>query len=115
MPGLQFLDGDSYNTLFSAHGIVMIADKSDYRYAMGVDHFIYGWVFFGIVIFILFAIGNLFAEDEPQQDARPATREGGGAAVQGRSRKPDRNAGAWNGEQDQIAAAFLRRIAAFSL
>ncbi len=25
MPGLQFLDGDSYNTLFSAHGIIMIA------------------------------------------------------------------------------------------
>ena len=25
MPGLQFLDGNSYNTLFSAHGIIMIA------------------------------------------------------------------------------------------
>ncbi|MDJ0754765.1 MAG: cbb3-type cytochrome c oxidase subunit I [Ardenticatenaceae bacterium] len=24
MPGLQFLDGDAYNTLFSAHGIIMI-------------------------------------------------------------------------------------------
>ena len=46
-----------------AYGIVMIADKSDYKYAMGVDHFVYGWVFFGIVIFILFALGNLFAED----------------------------------------------------
>lgn len=46
-----------------AYGIVMIADMSDYQYAMGVDHFIYGWVFFGIVIFALFALGNLFAEE----------------------------------------------------
>lgn len=25
LPGLQFLDGDNYNTIFSAHGIIMIA------------------------------------------------------------------------------------------
>lgn len=45
-----------------AYGIVMIADLSGYKYALGVDHFIYGWVFFGLVIFALFALGNLFSD-----------------------------------------------------
>ncbi len=47
-----------------AYGIVMIAHLSDYRYALGVDHLIYGWVFFGVVIFALFALGNLFSDEE---------------------------------------------------
>jgi EpsI family protein len=45
-----------------AYGIVMISHLSNYRYAQGVDHFIYGWVFFGFVIFLLFWIGNLFSD-----------------------------------------------------
>lgn len=45
-----------------AYGIVMIAHYSDYKYALGIDHFIYGWVFFGLVIFALFAVGNLFSD-----------------------------------------------------
>ncbi len=47
-----------------AYGIIMIAHLSDYRLAMGVDHFIYGWVFFGVVIFALFFIGNLFSDHD---------------------------------------------------
>lgn len=47
-----------------AYGIVMISHLSDHRYAQGIDHFIYGWFFFGIVIFVLFAIGNMFADDD---------------------------------------------------
>lgn len=53
-----------------AYGIVMIAHLSDYKYAMGVDHFIYGWVFFGVVIFALFALGNLFSDAD---DTAPIT------------------------------------------
>lgn len=45
-----------------AYGIVMISHLSNYKYAQGVDHFIYGWVFFGLVIFVLFWIGNLFSD-----------------------------------------------------
>jgi exosortase A len=40
-----------------AYGIVMLAHLSDMKLAVGVDHFIYGWVFFGIIIFILFGVG----------------------------------------------------------
>ena len=47
-----------------AYGIVMIAHLSDMKYATGVDHLIYGWLFFGVVIFILFYIGS-FWQDKP--------------------------------------------------
>lgn len=57
---------------FRAYGIVMIAHLSDYKYAMGVDHFIYGWVFFGVVIFALFTIGNLFSDVDDTADTPPA-------------------------------------------
>jgi exosortase A len=64
-----------------AYGIVMIAHLSDYRYAMGVDHYIYGWVFFGVVIFILFAIGRTFSDidDEPEASLAAASNRSGEA------------------------------------
>ncbi|NWG40065.1 MAG: exosortase A [Hydrogenophilaceae bacterium] len=49
---------------FRAYMIVMIAHLSDMKLALGVDHFIYGWVWFGIVMLILFWIGSFWREDE---------------------------------------------------
>ncbi len=43
-----------------AFGIVMLGHFSDMRLAAGADHLVYGWVFFGIVMFCLFAIGARF-------------------------------------------------------
>src|SRR6185295_5239153 len=40
-----------------AYMIVMIAHLSDMRLALGIDHLIYGWLFFGIVMLLLFWIG----------------------------------------------------------
>lgn len=45
-----------------AYGIVMIGHFSGMQYAVGADHLLYGWVFFGIVIFILFWIGSFWAD-----------------------------------------------------
>jgi exosortase A len=45
-----------------AYGIVMLADLSDYKLAVGVDHLIYGWLFFGVVMLLLFWLGSLFRE-----------------------------------------------------
>jgi len=45
-----------------AYGIVMIAYLSDMRIATGVDHILYGWVFFGIVMLLLFWFGSLWRE-----------------------------------------------------
>ena len=47
-----------------AYGIVMIAHLTEMKYAVGFDHFIYGWLFFGLVMFILFWIGSFFREEE---------------------------------------------------
>ena len=46
-----------------AYMIVMIAHLSDMKLALGVDHLIYGWVFFGIVMTLLFWIGTFWRED----------------------------------------------------
>ena len=37
-----------------AYMIVMIGHLSNMEYAVGVDHLIYGWIFFGLVMLILF-------------------------------------------------------------
>lgn len=44
--------------------IVMIGHLSGMRLAVGVDHIIYGWLFFGLVMFLMFWIGNFWREDE---------------------------------------------------
>lgn len=47
-----------------AYMIVMIGHLSGMRLAVGVDHIIYGWLFFGLVMFVMFSIGRLWQEDE---------------------------------------------------
>lgn len=47
-----------------AYMIVMIGHLSDNKLASGVDHLLYGWVFFGIVIGLMFWIGACWREDE---------------------------------------------------
>lgn len=47
-----------------AYMIVMLGHHSGNTLAVGVDHLIYGWVFFGVVIMIMFAIGMRWREHE---------------------------------------------------
>ncbi len=47
-----------------AYMIVMLGHFSGNKLATGVDHIIYGWVFFGIVILLMFMIGARWAEPE---------------------------------------------------
>ena len=49
-----------------AYMIVMLGHLSDMTLAVGVDHLIYGWVFFGLVMLILFTIGSKWRD--PDQD-----------------------------------------------
>ena len=46
-----------------AYAIVMIGHLSANELATGVDHLIYGWVFFGMVLFAMFWVGARFRED----------------------------------------------------
>jgi len=53
-----------------AYMIVMIGHLSNNRFAVGVDHILYGWVFFGVVMFLMFAVGARWREPPAQlQDA----------------------------------------------
>ncbi|MDE2366364.1 MAG: EpsI family protein, partial [Betaproteobacteria bacterium] len=47
-----------------AYLIVMTGHLSDMRLAVGIDHLIYGWIFFGVVMLLLFWIGSFWREDE---------------------------------------------------
>jgi len=50
-----------------AYMIVMIGHLSDMRLAVGVDHIIYGWLFFGLVMFLMFWIGGFWHEEKQEQ------------------------------------------------
>jgi len=45
--------------------IVMIGHYSGMELAVGVDHLIYGWVWFGIVMFAMFWIGSFWQDKQP--------------------------------------------------
>jgi exosortase A len=53
---------------FRAYGIVMIAHLSNNRLAVGVDHIVYGWLFFSMVTVALMAIGLLFRDRGPWRE-----------------------------------------------
>lgn len=64
-----------------AYMIVMIGHTSGMQLATGVDHIIYGWAFFGLVMFIMFWIGSYWREDEAPAPAPAvaAVRDAAGA------------------------------------
>jgi len=68
-----------------AYMIVMIGHLSDMQLAVGVDHLLYGWVFFGVVMLLMFWIGSFWREDAPRAagDANASTSD----APQGADRR----------------------------
>ncbi len=70
---------------FRAYMIVMLGHLSNNKLAAGVDHLIYGWVFFGLVIGLMFWIGARWVD--PYEDAAtpspgyPATTGGASAGA----------------------------------
>jgi EpsI family protein len=55
-----------------AFGIIMIGHYSNMKLAVGVDHIIYGWIFFGVVILLLFWFGSLWQEPVEQPSSTAA-------------------------------------------
>ncbi|RZI84056.1 MAG: exosortase A [Rubrivivax sp.] len=53
-----------------AYMIVMLGHLSGNKLAVGVDHLIYGWVFFGIIMLAMFMIGSRWSDPDP--DIQPA-------------------------------------------
>lgn len=68
-----------------AYLIVLVGHLSNNEIATGVDHLVYGWLFFGIVITALFFIGARWSEpDAPAADRLRAVGGGGGRPSAGR-------------------------------
>ncbi len=59
-----------------AYMIVMLGHLSGNTIAVGVDHLIYGWVFFGVVIMLMFMIGSRWSEPEAATQAPAPLRAG---------------------------------------
>ena len=51
--------------------IILIGHLSNMKLAAGVDHFIYGWLFFGLVMGIIFLIGSRFSDGGPVEATYP--------------------------------------------
>ncbi len=68
-----------------AYLIVMIAHLSDMKLALGIDHYIYGWVFFGLVMLLLFWVGSFWREDEQPE---PAVASGLAPSADGAAARP---------------------------
>lgn len=56
-----------------AYLIVMLGHLSGNTLAVGVDHLIYGWIFFGVVMGLMFWIGSRWAEPEAGTLTPPPT------------------------------------------
>jgi len=71
-----------------AYMIVMLGHLSGNRLAVGADHLLYGWLFFGIVMALLFFIGARWREDLEPSPSRGAVAapERSSPAVAARSR-----------------------------
>ena len=54
---------------FRAYFIVLLGHYSGNKLAVGVDHLIYGWVFFGVVMVLMFMVGARWSDSSPQAHA----------------------------------------------
>ena len=63
-----------------AYLIVMLGHLSGNKIAVGVDHLIYGWLFFGLVMGLMYAIGMLWSERSGATAAGPSSRGSTNAA-----------------------------------
>lgn len=66
-----------------AYMIVMLGHLSGNTLAVGVDHLIYGWVFFGVIMLAMFMIGARWSEPDPEHEPAPpaGVQPAAGAAV----------------------------------
>ncbi|MFN3303448.1 MAG: exosortase A [Roseateles sp.] len=62
-----------------AYLIVILGHLSGNRLAVGIDHIIYGWVFFGVIMLAMFLIGARWSDPDP--DAQPAPAGASALAV----------------------------------
>lgn len=59
-----------------AYMIVMIGHLSGNKLAVGIDHFIYGWIFFGVVMLLMFWIGGHWRDEDDVAAVKASTSPG---------------------------------------
>jgi exosortase A len=91
-----------------AYLIVMLGHLSGNKLAVGADHLVYGWVFFGVLITLLFMIGARWADDrvaEPNPVAAEGDASGAGSGLRPSS-PPVPSAQPWQSWQPWAASAL---------
>lgn len=91
-----------------AWGIIMLASLSNMTLAVGVDHLIYGWIFFGVVMFVLFWLGAWWREPEETVSSESTT-------TGTHSMNPGFSGGSWKRSSVFGAAAVVILAAAASV
>lgn len=61
---------------FRAYMIVLLGHLSGMKLAVGVDHLIYGWVFYGVVMFLLLWAGSKFSDRDERERPEPVVSGG---------------------------------------
>jgi exosortase A len=64
-----------------AYMIVMLGHISNMKLATGVDHLLYGWVFFGFVMIVLFWLGSFFHESDDAANSLSSSLSSPGAGA----------------------------------
>ena len=90
-----------------AYMIVMLGHLSGNTIAVGVDHLLYGWVFFGVVVMVMFVVGARWSEPDPAPVALPAA---------GRFSQPEASATRlWLSTAAVLAVLLLPHLAVWGL
>jgi exosortase A len=93
-----------------AYFIVLLGHVSGNKLAVGVDHLIYGWLFFGIVVACLFGIGARWREDHDV--ALPVLHEPIPISV---NNSPVRRTVLWGATAALLALTALWKVAYFAI
>lgn len=65
--------------------LIYIAEQTDMAYGFGDDHYIYGWLVFGLVLLVMFWLGGKFTDIAPKTSASSAKTAENGLAPQAQS------------------------------
>jgi exosortase A len=87
-----------------AFAIVMLGHFSGMKLATGVDHLVYGWFFFGLVIFLMFSVGHFWRDPEPDLSNQKTNKSGGAYQV-----------GSWKASVMTLVGLLLWPSAAYTL
>lgn len=59
-----------------AYTVVMVGHLTNMKYAVGLDHIIYGWLFYGVVMLSFFWIGSYWRDPSPSAQASDRVEPG---------------------------------------